>query len=626
MQKRIILSIILGMSIILIGLGVVSYYIVDKSIENSLDNRLALAHLIGNYIDNIIQGNLTRLYDISVSGGIDLEDNDFEPEKKALRTAYMYSIFTDGIFLLDRRGNAILTYPPRSPDSAVNISSILPVNRIIAEGRHIVSNIYTIEPTKRKVIFALVPLKDKNGRIVGIAGGEIDPTNPMLSQMLKAIDIGKSTFIEIIDSNGVIIASTNPLRVLTWCDHDKFFNTMINTKKTIVRTCHQCHSETDKRKSENILAFTPLETAPWGISIQQPREEVFAPTSKLKKTFFALGIIFISTAIALTIGMRKSIIKPIRSLIDATERIAKGDLSNSISPQGSDEIGTLSRSFETMRIQLAESLENIRRYSSELEMRVIERTEQIRYTQQQVENLLKKVISSQEEERKRIARELHDETLQLMSILLMKIDMCKLYFEHHPGSVKDKMKSTDRKILYLDREPPNMQRCFEEMKDIILEASDGIHNIVQNLRPSILDDLGIEASIRWLLDRHLGEKGINYFLNIEEIYEKRFDPVVEIILFRIIQEAIINIAKHSRAENVFVILKSYDNAVNVEIEDDGEGFDVRSMLRHTEERRGLGLLGMKERAALLNGRLEICSSTGSGTRISLKVPLEPLEV
>lgn len=600
MQKRIILSVILGMTIILISLGMASYLIVKKDIDYSLNNRLALAHFISNYIDNMLQSNITRLYDISVSGVVDLKDNNFEPERRALYTAYMYSIFTDGVFLLDKNSNVILTYPARFRDIKVDISNTTPVNRILTEGRPVVSNVYTVEPTKKKVMYVLVPLKDKNGHIVGIAGGEINPTNPMLSQVLKTIDIGKNTFVEIVDSNGVIIASTNPSRVLTWSDHNKFFSKMIGARSSTVSTCHRCHSEEgkDKNRSTDILAFAPLEMAPWGVSIMQPEKEVFAPAAKLRQTFFILGIIFMGAMLITAIGISRSIVKPVQNLISATDWIAKGDLSKPVLFQSSDELGVLSRSFEAMRTKLSESLENIRRYNLELERRVFERTQQIRYSQQRAESLLKKAISSQEEERKRIARELHDETLQDLSAILMKIEMCRL----SPGQVS------------LNK--------IEEINTIILKTLDGIRSIIQNLRPSILDDLGLEAAIRWLLDNQLKEKEINYFFNIAGATEKRFDHRIEIILFRIMQEAITNIAKHTTAKNVFVILKADKDVVNVDIEDDGEGFDVSSVLKHTEDGRGLGLLGMKERASLLDGRLEICSSPGSGTRITLRVPLE----
>ena len=111
LRRRIVLAITLGMSVILLSFGVISYYIVQQRIEDSLNRKLAFGRLVRNTIDDIIQDNINRLYDISLSGAVNLEDNDLSPERRALDTAYRYSMFTDGIFILDKNGNTILHYP-----------------------------------------------------------------------------------------------------------------------------------------------------------------------------------------------------------------------------------------------------------------------------------------------------------------------------------------------------------------------------------------------------------------------------------------------------------------------------------------------------------------------------------
>jgi signal transduction histidine kinase len=233
---------------------------------------------------------------------------------------------------------------------------------------------------------------------------------------------------------------------------------------------------------------------------------------------------------------------------------------------------------------------------------VRERTIQIEKSQDRVKNLLEQVITTQEDERKRIARELHDMTLQDLSVILMKIDMCKL----RPDQISSEK--------------------VDEMRNITMKSLDGVVKIIQNLRPSLLDDLGMKSAIRWLLDNHLKEKGVEYFFNVIGAEDMRFRPEVEITLFRIIQEAIMNIAKHSKAEHVFVIFRMNNTNVHVDIEDDGAGFDFESLfhqtMHNTKDRRGLGLLGMMERVSLIGGDIKICSSPGKGTRITVKFPLE----
>ncbi len=607
LRKRITLFVLMGISVILLSLGIASYVIIQKSIEDSLNRKLSLARLIRTNVDNIIKDNINRLYDISLSGRVDLRDNDPGPEKEALKTAYRYSMFSDGIFLMDNGGNIVLNYPERIREASLNVLSIEPVNRMLAEGKPVVSNIYTVEPTKKRVLYVLVPLKDRNGTLRGAAGGQIDPTNPLLIQKLGLIDLGKSEFIDLVDANGTVIASSHPSNVLTQCNRGQFFTLLINEKQERVATCHHCHlSGTTTEKESTIVAFTPLETAPWGISVQELSEDVFTPVAKLKKLFLALGAIFIVTVFILTIGMNRSIVNPLNDLIRGVERITRGDLSQPVRPQGSDEIGILSRNFETMRTKLVESMKSIKMHAQDLENRVRERTRQIKESQKRAEFLLKKVITSQEDERKRIARHLHDDTLQDLSAALMQIDMCKL----NPGEV------TPQKI--------------NKVREIVLKSWEGVISIIQNLRPSLLDDLGLIAAIKSLLEKHLGEHGINYFMNTEGMRDKRFRPEMETALFRIIQEAIMNIARHAKAENVFILFKINENVAHIDIEDDGEGFDLSAFTHvsthELKDRRGLGLLGMKERALQLGGKMDICSQPGIGTKIVITIPLTPAEV
>ena len=605
LKKRITLLIVIGISVILLSLGIASHYIIQKDIDGLLTKKLALSRITRNNVDNIIKDNISRLYDISNSGAVDLNDGDMRPEKEAVKAAYRYSIFTDGIFLLDKGGTILLNYPERMRDASLNVLGIEPVSRMLSLGKPVVSNLYTVEPSKKKVIYVLVPLKDKNGRTVGVAGGQIDPTSPLLLQRLGLIDIGRNEFIDIVDSNGVVIASSDPARMFIHCDRNSFFTTIISERKERVATCHVCHEAgNQKEKLATVLAFVPLETAPWGISIQELKADVFASAANLKKMFIGLGFIFLGTAFILTIGISRSIVNPLKDLIHGADLIARGDLSNAIAPHGSDEIGILSKSFETMRRKLVKSGERIRRHTQELETRVKERTRQINESQQRAEKLLKKVISTQEEERKRIARELHDDTLQEMLAALMKIDICRL----NPAEIT------------MDK--------IDTIRGIITRAYDGLISMMQNLRPSLLDDLGLIPAVQSLLNMHLGDRGVQYFINTAGLKDNRFRPEVEIILFRIVQEAVANIARHAQAENVFVLFKCDMTTVYVEIEDDGTGFDLSSLVTRApdvRDRRGLGIMGMKERALLIGGSMEICSQPGIGTKIVVQIPLKPPE-
>ena len=279
LKKRITLTITLDMSVILLSSAVVSYNIIQKSIEAAINKKFVFSRLIRDNIDNVLKDNINRLYDISLSGSVDFNDNDMGPETNALETAYKYSIFRDGIFLIDKGGNVVLNYPEKIANINLNLLSVEPVSRAVATGRPVVSNIYVTESSRKRVLFVIVPLKDKNGNRVGIVAGEIDPTNPVLTGMLKLTEEGQNTFIDLLDSNGIVIASSNSERALTYCcEHNKFYSTIISARKEHVATCHQCHDPQKREKTKNIAIFVPLEMAPWGVSIQEPEKDVFAPS------------------------------------------------------------------------------------------------------------------------------------------------------------------------------------------------------------------------------------------------------------------------------------------------------------------------------------------------------------
>jgi signal transduction histidine kinase len=288
--------------------------------------------------------------------------------------------------------------------------------------------------------------------------------------------------------------------------------------------------------------------APWGVIVGQDSKDIFAPTLGLERKFLLLVIIFIGTSIIFSIGMSMNIVRPLRSLIASTNRIASGDLSAPVGNLGTDEILTLSKSFDDMRIKLAESLESIKNQNVELENRVLIRTQQIRESRRMIRHLLKKNISSQEEERRRIARDLHDTILQDTSAFLIKLDICRLQPE----------------LVTVEK--------IDEMRKIAVEIIDNIHQVIKDLRPAILDDLGIDAAIMWLLTNHFQDKGIDYYLDVESPIKKRLPPEAEITLFRILQESIINIARHSNAKKVCVVLEERESSIEITKEDDGDGF------------------------------------------------------
>ena len=216
-----------------------------------------------------------------------------------------------------------------------------------------------------------------------------------------------------------------------------------------------------------------------------------------------------------------------------------------------------------------------------------------------VSGLLKKVITAQEEERKRIARELHDETNQSLAALAVGL----------------KAAST-----LVKRDAEKAERTLEDLKDSAVIIMRELHNIVYDLRPTLLDDLGLIPALRWCAETRLERQEVEVSMEVDGI-SSRLPPEVETILFRIGQEAISNIAKYAGARHVNLCLRRVEDHVLLRVSDDGCGFDVNEVLREKEGKKSLGLIGMMERAGLLRGKVDIESDLGLGTIISVQVPI-----
>ena len=353
-----------------------------------------------------------------------------------------------------------------------------------------------------------------------------------------------------------------------------------------------------------VIALAPLRTAPWGVVARQAQSDAFARTLFYRRLMLWVAPLVLALTLVLAWGGARSVLRPVALLTESAEGIAYGNLEQPIPPLGADEIGRLGRSFEQMRLALKVSMDHVEQANAVLERRVHERTQElerlnVRLQEKEAwrEELLRKVISAQEDERKRLARELHDETSQTLSALAMKIETALSGWPTDAGRER-----------------------LSEAKTLIVRMIEELHRLIFDLRPSVLDDLGLLSAIRWYAERHLEPRGMSVRCEFSG-FARRLKPELETALFRIVQESITNIAKHSGAETVLIQCLERDDGVSIEIEDDGHGFSPENLPPPAARERGFGLMGMQERVELFGGTFEIDSSPGSGTRVVVSVPL-----
>ncbi|MBF8265308.1 MAG: Histidine kinase [Dehalococcoidia bacterium] len=216
------------------------------------------------------------------------------------------------------------------------------------------------------------------------------------------------------------------------------------------------------------------------------------------------------------------------------------------------------------------------------------------------EDLLKKLISAQEEERRRIARELHDDASQSLAALAISLETI----------------SED-----LPEQYQGLKKRLDTLNEQAIKTLGGIRTLALELRPSALDDLGLGAAIDWYARDYLAKRGLNVKIEVQN-QKVKLPANTETMLFRIVQEALTNIVKHAEATQVKVMLNVSDSSAVVQIQDNGKGFDVEVALRKENVRQHLGLLGMAERVALLDGKFVIESQPEGGTYLRIEVPVK----
>jgi signal transduction histidine kinase len=742
---------VIGMIALITIFGVLAVSAARETTDRALQERVVLAQVAANHADFVLGNTRAELEMLAAHPLIRQPDAARAERDDLLRdTVVRYSLPLREIFLLDANGQII------ADPFATNIT--LP--NVFAAVKNKSFVVMSIALNAGRVIVAAVPVRDPANRISGVLAATLDLTESGMSTLAPAATLGKTGYMEIVDAEGIIVMSTLPQNVLAPADHGESLVAMIREGKSVVTTCHNCHTTpTETERRLEVIAFAPLKQASWGVVVRQAEEEAFGSSRQVQGRVVLWGIIAVMGAIVLVWLTTRYIIAPIQNLRVAAEQMVRGNWETPITARRRDEIGALANTFEMMRTHLQRKIAETLELNRDLDNRVQARTRELKalnavssvvtqslhiddflkqtleqvlqvvgadagtifllsqdtrelephcclgtsdeaaraitrlhvddsacggviekgqpvvvsdlahYTagagralyqeglrslvhtplisrgvtlgtlcigtrtprefgSREVEllmalanqiavgvenarlydelarreqlrgDLLDKAITAQEEERKRIARDLHDDTSQSLSALIYSVEAAEA-------------KCTEASI----------RQTLAHMRIVLTQTLDGVHKLIHDLRPSMLDHLGLFVALRWYAETHLQPAGMR--LRIDERGNLRRPPSkIETALFRVGQEAINNVARHSGARNVRMKFEQQNGNLNIEIQDDGIGFDLSQVEYSAERQRGLGLAGMQERVGLLGGHIQILSNPGHGTQIVIDVPME----
>lgn len=295
--------------------------------------------------------------------------------------------------------------------------------------------------------------------------------------------------------------------------------------------------------------------------------QMHIPGSAVSVLGIALGMSLVVNFALVFVALR-----PLSDLETTAERVSAGDLAARVSPSrlADRDMARVGLTLNTLLDRLTTDRARMRRLAAQ-------------------------VISAQDEERARVARELHDSTAQTLTAVMLQL-----------GAVAQGSRS------------PELDDSLATMRELVADALEEVRSLSHTMHPRVLDDLGLVAALEWLARQTRAQENFDVRV-IADPDSSRIPAPVASVLYRVAQEALRNAARHAEARNVELCVRHDATSAILEVTDDGSGFDVK---RAEERRPGMGLFSMRERVSLVNGTLTLTSAPGRGTRIVATIPLE----
>ncbi|MCL7453075.1 MAG: histidine kinase [Anaerolineae bacterium] len=410
----------------------------------------------------------------------------------------------------------------------------------------------------------------------GLATPAGRPDSQRIQAVLDPLQASPETAVRLADAQGRIVYGTSPQEVGQASSHPGVAKALAGQSGLLYRA--------DRPGGpEHVVAYAPVpvaaqtgQTIDWALVVEEPWSQVLSPWLRL--TLFAPLILVVavaSTLLALWLAVQR-VIHPLQRLDAQVTALGWGDFEAVTTPVGGiQEIQELQGALTRMAAQ-------------------------IRAYQQSMRGFLGAVTAAQEDERKRLARELHDETVQDLIALKQRVQMARRKAAHEPGDLDER---------------------FAELQAMLESTMDEVRRFSRALRPIYLEEAGLVAALE-ALARDANQDALQVMYEVEG-QVRRLAPDTELALYRIVQEALHNAVRHAQASNVHISL-TFEDDVAVQVRDDGTGFVPPQRVSDLVEAGHYGLMGMHERAQLVGAHLVIRSHPGAGTTIEAHVhPRKP---
>lgn len=370
LAKKIVVLAFGGSAVVVASFAALAMWSLDESTNHSLDERKILATAAAESVDQYNTSIWQQLDSIGLEVAVSISKENMFDASEQLKAGQALPGFPFKIlFVSDGSGIVLSAVPGLMSGDKTKLTEVAGISTVIVDKKPFVSGIENSPLDGSRSVIYTVPIAAADGSVSLALSGEMDLKASQIGAYIGAIHLGKTGYAQVVDGKGDLIASTQPEQIFGNVDHGDRFVALIRERKTVVRTCHNCH-EPDTgglTRRKDVLAFAPLTSATWGVAVRQSEDEVLADTKRLRLNMLIVGVLSLAVAFPGTIAIASRAVRPVISLTEASKRMAGGDLETSIPAMGEDEVGILAENLEYMRKSLSESHEEVERKRREAE-------------------------------------------------------------------------------------------------------------------------------------------------------------------------------------------------------------------------------------------------------------------
>ncbi len=555
---------------VLLGLSVAAVFYVYQQVAEqlALGRNEEIARISADRLSENLAGFVRVLTTIS---RLDIvRSGDPAQQQNALTQARDLLLdFDGGVIVLNQAGICTVTEPYR-PDLLGQDFSSRPYFQTTRQMKLVTfSDIMQEEGSGEDIIVVAVPILSREGEFRGILSGRFYVQFQRIGEEIRKLHSDEVGEAYLIDRKGRVIYHPNYALIGT------DFSQRLSVGRLLSGDRQGAVIVEGEDGIRRVVGYATVGVTGWGLIVQEPWAEVVAPAVRSLRPIVVALVIGIGALIAfLSMGVQR-VVGPITRMAAYARLVAAGDYTVHVPTNPIRELRDMADAFNEM-------VEQISRYQAGLRQYVAA------------------ITKSQEEERRRIARDLHDDTIQALIAIGQRLELARDLIHESPDEAIEQLR---------------------DLRKMVTRTIESVRAFSRDLRPTALEDLGLVPALQYLVNNLIQKDGIDASLSVEGSPEG-LPPDLEVTIYRIVQEALTNIHRHAKASLVRVQAQFLPHVITITVRDNGVGFTVPDDITELANQGNYGLLGLRERAQLFGGQLIITSQPGEGTEIQVLLPLQ----